>query len=225
MIVCEGPTDPVYLMCAIRQLAPAHPLLASEMGGKVELKVNFFKYSGQARDFLQLEGGSGHLKNFLTSWKDAFNRYEFRPTEHPVIILIDNDDGANDIFNYLNNKKTYGLDIDLDKHDAFFHIHGPLYLVKTPALGADHKSCPEDFFEPAVLAEKLGGKSFNKGNKINPATEYGKAIFATRIVRPKAGEINFAGFTPLLERIEAVIRDYAARKAAVAVAVEIRKGI
>ncbi len=41
-------------------------------------------------------------------------------------------------------------------------------------------------------------------------------MFATRVVRPKVGAINFAGFTPLLERIEAVIRDYAARKAAAA---------
>lgn len=214
LIICEGPTDPVYLKSAIRRLAAAHPLLASVVGGKPELKVNFFKYSDQARDFLQLRGGSGDLLRFLISWKDAFNRYDFRPAEHPVIVLIDNDDGAKEIFSYLNNKKNYGLDIAWDKHDPFFHLHGPLYLVKTPALGANHKSCPEDFFEPAVLAEKLDGKSFNKENKINPATEYGKAVFATRVVRPKAGAINFAGFTPLLERIEAVIRDYAARKAA-----------
>jgi retron-type reverse transcriptase len=217
LIICEGPTDPVYLKSAIRRLAAAHPLLASVVGGKPELKVNFFKYSDQARDFLQLRGGSGDLLRFLISWKDAFNRYDFRPAEHPVIVLIDNDDGAKEIFSYLNNKKNYGLDIAWDKHDPFFHLHGPLYLVKTPALGANHKSCPEDFFEPAVLAEKLDGKSFNKENKINPATEYGKAVFATWVVRPKVGAINFAGFTPLLERIEAVIRDYAARKAAAAV--------
>ncbi|MFD2029448.1 hypothetical protein ACFSKM_02175 [Ancylobacter dichloromethanicus] len=45
------------------------------------------------------------MLRFLISWKDAFNRYEFRPAEHPVIVLIDNDDGAKEIFSYLNNKK------------------------------------------------------------------------------------------------------------------------
>ena len=222
LIICEGPTDVVYLKSAIRRRATAHPLLASIVAGKPELKVKFFKYSDQARDFLQLRGGSGDLLCFLQSWKDAFNRYDFRPTEHPVIVLIDNDDGAKAIFSYLNSKKTYGLDVGWDKHDPFFHLHGPLYLVKTPALGADHKSCPEDFFETAVLAEKIEGKSFNKEDKINPATEYGKAVFATRVVRSKAGAINFDGFAPLLERIEAVIRDYTARKAAAAAPAPVR---
>lgn len=217
LVICEGPTDPVYLKSAIRRLAAAHPLLASVLGGKPELKIKFFNYSDQARDFLQLRGGSGDLLRFLISWRDAFDRYDFRPTEHPVIILIDNDDGAKDIFSFLNNRKNYGLDISWDKNDPFFHLHGPLYLVKTPALGADHKSCPEDFFDVALLKEELDGKSFNKENKINSPTEYGKVVFATRVVRPKAGAIDFAGFTPLLERIEAVIRDHAARKAVPAV--------
>ena len=220
LIICEGPTDLIYLKCAIRRLAASHPLLASTVGVKPELKVNLFKYSDQARDFLQLRGGSGDLLGFLKSWKDAFNRYDFRPAEHPVILLIDNDDGAKDIFSYLKNKKNYDLEVTWDTDEPFFHLHGPLYLVKTPALGADHKSCPEDFFEPAVLEEKLDGKSFNKETNINPTTEYGKAVFAERVVRPKAGTINFAGFAPLLERIEAVIRDYAERRAAAALAAE-----
>jgi hypothetical protein len=214
LIICEGPTDPVYIKCAIRKLATAHPTLASTKDGKFALNVNFFKYSNQSRDLLQMRGGAPDLKFFLQSWKEKFAKYKHRPMKHPVIVLIDNDDGATDIFKMLQSKKKFGITIGLATDQPFYHLGGHLYLVKTPMRGPDNKSCPEDFFQPALLATKIDGKTFNPDKDHEAAGEYGKVIFAERVVRPQASTIDFSGFDPLLTRIDAVIEDYAKRKAA-----------
>ena len=47
-----------------------------------------------------------------------------------------------------------------------------------------------------------------------PITSPAKVFFAERVVRPQAGSIDFSGFDPILMRIDAVLDDYAKRKAA-----------
>jgi hypothetical protein len=213
LIVCEGPTDAVYLKCAIRSLANAHPRLASSKDGKVFVDVNFFKYSQQSRDLLQLRGGSSDLKFFIQSWKENLTKYKHRPMRHPVIVLIDNDDGANEIFKLLQSKKKFGITIGHSIDDPFYHLGDHLYLVKTPIKGADDKSCPEDFFESKVRGTKVDGKVFNPDKEHDAPGEYGKMIFAEKVIRPQSHTINFSGFDPLLSRFDAVINDYATRKA------------
>ena len=66
---------------------------------------------------------------------------------------------------------------------------------------------------PHLLGTVLDGKTFNSKKDMNPATEYGKFVFAEKVVRLKADTINFQGFAPLLQRITAVIDDYAVRVA------------
>jgi RNA-directed DNA polymerase len=106
LIICEGPSDPVYLKSAIRKLATAHPTLASSKAGKFSLNVNFFKYSKQSKDLLQLRGGSSDLKFFLEGWREGLAKYTYRPMKHPVIVLIDNDDGATQIFKLLQRQEV-----------------------------------------------------------------------------------------------------------------------
>jgi RNA-directed DNA polymerase len=210
LIVCEGPTDPIYLKSAIRKLAAAHPKLASTNNGKLSLKVGFFKYSKQSRDLLQLRGGSGDLKFFLESRNRMIKRFKHRPMKHPVIVLIDNDEGATNIFKLLGSAK-FGITISHATDLPFYYLSGPLYLVKTPAKGVEHMSCIESFFPSVLLATKLDGKTFNPDKEHETAGEYSKARFAERIVRPQAAIIDFSGFDPLLARIDAVIDDYAKR--------------
>ena len=110
LIICEGPSDPVYLKSAVRKLGPAYPHLASTTNGKLSIDVDFFKYSKQSRDLLQLRGGSSDLKFFIEAWNDQLNRYKHRPMKHPIIVLIDNDDGAKHILSLLQGKK-FGITI------------------------------------------------------------------------------------------------------------------
>ena len=69
------------------------------------------------------------------------------------------------------------------------------------------KTCIEDFFEPSLLQEDLNGKTFNLGTP-DPDTEYGKHIFAEKVVRPKASTLKWDGFEPLLQRLSDVLDHY-----------------
>jgi RNA-directed DNA polymerase len=208
LIICEGPSDPVYLKSAIRKLSSAYPRLASIKNGTLAIDVNFFKYSKQSRDLLQLRGGSSDLKYFIETWVLQLKRYKYRPMKHPIIVLIDNDDGAKNIFSLLHSKK-FGIPISYPIDIPFYRLNGPLYLIKTPAKGTDHKSCIEHFFDLSLLDTKLDGKVFNPDKEHDAPGEYGKVAFAERVVRPQASSIDFSGFNPILAGIEAVIEDYA----------------
>lgn len=210
LIICEGPTDSVYLKSAIRRLA-THPQLASEEAGQLSFKVNFFKYSKQSRDLLQLRGGSSDLKFFIASWKEKATKFKYCPMNHPIIVLIDNDDGAKDVFKLLQGR-SFGMTIGFETDAPFYHLTGPLYLVKTAVRGADHKSRIEDFFDPAILATTIDGKTFNPDKEHDAPREYGKVVFAEKVVRTNAHTIDFASFDPLLTRIDAVIEHYATRR-------------
>jgi RNA-directed DNA polymerase len=123
--------------------------------------------------------------------------------------MIDNDNGAREIFGLLKGK--FGITISLATDLPFYHLGGALYLIKTPIKGTDHKSCPDHFFDPALLAIKVEGKTFNPDKEHEAPGEYGKVIFAERVIRPQAATIDFSGFDPILTRIEDVIDDYARR--------------
>jgi RNA-directed DNA polymerase len=214
LIVCEGPSDRIYLKSAIRKLAAAHPRLVSTKAGTTSVNLNFFRYSKQSKDLLQLRGGTPDLKYFLESWPAKFAKFSYRPVKHAVIILIDNDDGPvkSGLFNLLKGGK-FNIKIDLATDQPFYHLGGPLYLIKTPLKGKDYKSRIEDFFDPSLLKTKLDGKTFNPDKDHDAPGEYGKVRFAEAVVRPLADKIDFSGFDPLLNRIDAVLADYDKRVA------------
>ncbi|MDO5642596.1 MAG: hypothetical protein Q4G26_09465, partial [Paracoccus sp. (in: a-proteobacteria)] len=64
-------------------------------------------------------------------------------------------------------------------------------------------------FQPALLAAKLNGKSFDPKKDHGDDTHYGKVAFAESVVRANANNVDFSGFEELLERIEAVLKHYA----------------
>jgi hypothetical protein len=208
LIVCEGTTDNIYLKYAIRHLTAFHPKLGSWEGSAFKSAVTFFNYNNQAHRVLELGGGAGDLRYFFikSRYKQDIQEFKHRPLKHPVIVLIDNDDGVKDIFGTL--AKNYGVTINFQSSDPFFHITHNLYLVKTPKLGAAGTSCIEDLFEPSLVATELEGMKFNPKKDHGADGEYGKFIFAEKVVRPNASTVNFAGFTPLLQRITAVMEHY-----------------
>lgn len=212
LIVCEGITDNVYMKCAVQHLSAAYPSLApTRTGRKLEYPVQFFNYTPKARELLGLRGGSSYIKTFLNHWKANFEKYAHRPMNHPVIILIDNDDGAADIFKLLKGK--FNVTVDFVTRLPFYHLGDHLYLVKTPERGEDSKSSVEDFFPAALLDAKIDGKVFNRDKEHEAPGEYGKVVFAERVVRQQAGPADFLGFAPILTRIEKVIEHYSAASA------------
>jgi RNA-directed DNA polymerase len=217
LIVCEGKTDNIYLKYAIRSLAAFQPKLGAFDGKIFRSAVAFFNYGrearrvnhrGEASRVLDLGGGTGALHYFFIKarYESDIRGFKHRPLKHPVIVLIDNDDVAKNLMKTLS--QNFGISVDLQSPEPFFHVTDNLYLVKTPQKGATGASCIEDFFEPALLATLIDGKKFNLKKGHVADGEYGKFLFADKVVRPNASTINFAGFAPLLERITAVIDHY-----------------
>ncbi len=209
LIVCEGKTDNIYLRSALKNLAAFYPRLGKIHGKEFISSIRFLKHGGTEHEILELSGGSAKLASLVGRYAKSMKRFRFTPLRHPVIVLVDNDDGANEIFKstkeYCKPKPTHTTT------DDFYFVNYNLYIVKTPEIGPTGRSCIENFFDPLLLATTLGGKSFNPDNDIDTEKEYGKFAFADRVVRPNAESADFALFRPLLDRIIAVLDDYASR--------------
>jgi hypothetical protein len=207
LIVCEGKTDKVYLRLALRFLktAPAN-LLATAEG--VKPGITLYNCTNKASRIVEVTGGSANLANLIGRYGGMLAKFKHKPLEHPVIILIDNDSGASPVFGAI--KKNTGFKVELTSKDPFYYLGNNLYLVKTPELAAGGTSCIESFFDDDLKATVLNGKKFNAASEGDTATEYGKHIFAERVVTPAAKTIDWTPFEPLLERISAAISHYQA---------------
>jgi hypothetical protein len=211
LILCEGKTDGIYLRSAIKQSPAYLGTLSTVASGKNICSVEFFRYSRLTNKLLELGGGSDNLGKLILRYDDFLKTFKHQPLRHPVILLIDNDDGAGDVFGPM---KKIHVTASLNTVQDFYELTRNLYLVKTLETGAGGHSSIEDCFDAATLAKTINGKKFNRAKKIDPSTEYGKKIFAENIIAPNAATINFNGFAPLLNRITAVIAHHAARVAA-----------
>ncbi|MCC7174918.1 MAG: RNA-directed DNA polymerase [Bryobacterales bacterium] len=209
VILCEGETDNVYLTHAIRSLAASFPELAEiDSNGKRHLKVRIYKYarSSTARILGLKDGGTGHLKHFIGTYSRETDRFKAPGLKQPVIVLYDNDNGANPIRSAIREVSKKAVKAT----DAYTHVVRNLYAVPTPLLNNAKESKIEDFFDAAIKATVIGGKTFVAANDYDSTKHYGKKIFAHQVVRPKADTINFKGFGPLLTNIARIVKDHAA---------------
>jgi RNA-directed DNA polymerase len=94
-------------------------------------------------------------------------------------------------------------------HEPFIHVFGNLYVVPTPLKADGSPTAIEDFFDAPTLATTLNGKTFNRSKTIDETKHYGKSAFAREVVEKNAATINFTEFKKILDRIVAVIADYA----------------
>lgn len=214
VVVCEGKTDNIYIQCAISRLAKEFPKLADiDENGVVKRKLAFFHRTPTTDRILGMSGGSSQLVEFLKKYQEKCRKHKAPEKRPPVIVLIDNDDGAKSIFGYLKN--ALKLEAPPDGSEPFYNVAKNLYIVATPITAPARSSAIEDFFPAAVLATKLGGKSFNPKNVgLDHKTEYGKSHFATHVVKKNEATIDFDGFKPILARLEAVIAHHTTTPAA-----------
>lgn len=201
-IICEGPTDNIYLKCAIRSKHHNVPSLVttSTKSKKVSLLCGFYNYSKTAQAVTKLTGGANPLKTFIETYAVNFARFKASSASHPVIAVVDNDRANNGLWSMLKNK--YGV-IGADGSADFYHVTKNLYIVPIPKL-AGKDTFIEHLFNATTLSIKLQGKSFDlgqKGNKITP-NKFGKMSFARDVVQKQRDTIDFKGFLPLLSNIE-----------------------
>lgn len=209
VVVCEGGTDNVYLIHAIRSLAPSFPDLAHVTPeGKISLRIRLYKHSGSrtARIVDLGDGGSASLTKFIGTYYKEAGKFGAPGHKHPVIILYDNDSGANGIKGIIKQLSTESF----SGTEPFIRIVRNLYAVPTPPVAGSQQSKIEDFFEPAIKTTVVDGKTFRDGNKFDETIHYGKNVFAHKVIRPMAETLDFSAFSPLLTNIVAVLKQHAA---------------
>lgn len=212
-ILTEGKTDNVYLKAAIQMLASSFPKLATEKttSSPYKLLLRFVEYTKRTRYLLELSGGADYLKDFIITYRKHYNCYKGPKSDKPVIIFLDNDSGPNDLINYVKGikEKTISPDtVSEIRSSDFVHIFHNLYLVLTP-LGAN--DCPTDiehFFTNYDRLRNHNGKCFNTIELRNLETDLSKDAFATHIVKRYKKQIDFSGFSKVLERLTKVINHY-----------------
>jgi hypothetical protein len=119
-------------------------------------------------------------------------------------VLLDNDSGGQVFYSVI--KEFSGKITPVNGMDDFYHLAANVYVVFTPIAKPGDTSSIEEFFEPALLKKKIGKKSFNPDEKnFDENKEYGKVVFATKVVRPNIAKINFDKFGPILARIGGAI--------------------
>ena len=210
IVICEGKTDNIYIEKAIKSLSGSYPELAGvESENEIKLKVRIFKYSETSTGrILGLGGGTSDLARFIHAFKSDVSRFHSPGMRHPVIILIDNDSGANAVLSAVSQLIRPSKP---DRSLPFIHVFKNMYVVLTPISDSIKESMIEDLFDDATKSEMVAGKKFDPSNDFNASISYGKSDFANKVVKIGAGKINFSGFSPLLDRLVAVIKDHAAR--------------
>ena len=221
VIVCEGETDNIYLIHAIRSLASAYPMLATTpKPGEIKITPRLFKYvETRTGHILGLSGGTGDISNLIRNYSKEIKHFIKPVSQHPTILLIDNDDGATGQGGPLQAVQNV-TNKPVDRTAPFTHITGNLYLITTPLLNNATQSKIEDFFDQATLKELIDGKSFCAEKIQNLTKQYGKKIFAHKVIRQKADTIDFNLFTALLNNITLALEDFYKKHSAITVAVK-----
>ncbi|WP_439828186.1 retron Ec67 family RNA-directed DNA polymerase/endonuclease [Aeromonas caviae] len=211
-ILTEGKTDNVYLKAAICMLAKNYPLLSSEKTDKspYKLLLRFVEYTERTKYLLELYGGTDYLKDFIINYKHNFKVYKAPRPEKPVIIFVDNDTGPKDLINYVNKidgKELFPSTVTNIRSSEFVHVFYNLYLVLTPKSN-DNDTDIEYFFTEKDRLRQYKGKCFNIFSKRDPDNDLSKEAFATHVIHANKKDIDFSGFTEMLDRIVKVLKHY-----------------
>lgn len=212
VVVCEGKTDNIYLLHAIRSLAVGYPKLATvSASNQITLNVRILKtVQTSTGRVLQLEGGASYLKAFIEQYLSEMEKFKAPGMQCAVVLVVDNDKGADDIcatIKRLTKKNP-------SRTDQYVHIAGNLYMVLTPWKPGANKSTIEDCFADEIKSLNLGGRTFDPTGKADPTLYFNKHILSQH-VRQNAAKIDFTGFAGLLDRITAAIEAHQSKQATV----------
>jgi RNA-directed DNA polymerase len=202
LIFCEGKTDNVYLRCALNRLSPAYPELAEEVDKKLKFKIKFFNRTETASEMLKLAEGASGMKFVLLEYQRLISKFTCEGKRHPVIMIVDDDKAGRDVISASSCYSSV-------KSGRPHHLVENLYLITLPNTVRIKNTEMEDYFDSAVLNEKLGVKSFQRKNvKLDLKNEYGKDHFARYVVKAKQDTINFDAFKPLLNKITDIVKTH-----------------
>jgi len=198
-IVTEGITDPIYLKSAFKNLKEKYPFLYNENDDI--FNFSFFNFKNQRNTLFNISAGTSGLQKLITSYEDLMKHYHSDGLDYPVVILLDNDSGANKIKSMLESK------FKIKKNDNKSYHRLCLNLYVTFVI-EDENSAIENLFPEDILTTKISGKSFNKKNEMDTESEYGKVVFANAVIKPNYKDIDFSLFEPAVNKLGKIMQDY-----------------
>jgi hypothetical protein len=212
VVVCEGKTDNIYIIEAIKRLGSNYPSLATvSPTNVVSPRVRIFKYPDTSTGrILELTGGTGELKHFIRKYREDIRKFKAPGLIQPVIVLVDNDPGGKAVGGVI----SHIIKKQVKWTEPYIHVVANLYVMPTPLVAGATESAIEDFFSAQTLGTVLGGKTFKRDPPFDPGLHYGKAIFAEQVIKKNAHAVDFNGFVPILNTLAAILADYAAKQTA-----------
>ncbi len=199
LILCEGKTDVVYLKCALKQLSTAYSDFVDTGGDKTSYKISFLNSSNNFRDVFSISTGASGLDFLMESYNKMGSSFKAPRNPHPVVVIVDNDDGSKEIKKKLKIKNG-------DPLKDFYHFSHNLYVLLVPK---NKEGAIEDLFDESTLKLTVDGKSFNKGKNIDVKNEFGKIVFAEKIISAKQNNISFERFKEVFDGLKCVVNDCA----------------
>ncbi len=197
LVIFEGGTDKTYIKCALENLESQYNELIEKKDNKFEYKISFLRMSKNLKDVFAIPEGTSALKVIIEYYQQKYmKRFKGEGMNYPVILLLDTDDGTDEIQKLLKKK---------DFNDPFCKVVDNLYVVYI----SDKKGLEiEQLFEDKVLKTKINGKPFNPKKLHGDESEYGKKIFSEKVIKENMSNINFDNFKPIFDKFKLVISDY-----------------
>ena len=203
LIICEGKTDVIYLKCALRQLEFEYRQFVEKKDDRFAFKIGFLNWSKNLKDVFVISEGSPGLASLMNIYQDCMKPFKGQGRQHPVMMLVDNDSGSKEIKKNLKIKEF---------SEPFYYFGENLYVVPV-ASGADGGAkAIEDLFDSKVLETKVEDKTFSRKTKFDSKKEYGKIVFAEKVVNANQNSIDFNAFREILDRFKKVLADYSQKR-------------
>lgn len=198
LIICEGKTDIIYLKCALKQLAQSYKEFVEIKDDSTNFKIKFLNLSKNLRDVFAISTGTSGLNHLMEIFEQNMRKFKGAGKAQPVIVIIDNDDGAKEVKKKLKIKQNATI-------NPFYHFTENLYVLIIPKT---KDKAIEDLFDSKILSTKVDGKIFNREKKIDSKKEYGKIVFAEKVIKPMQKSINFDEFKEVFDGLRLIVKDY-----------------
>lgn len=199
-ILTEGKTDPIYLKCAIHSLSYEFK--------SPNKQVHFFSYNKTNERYLHI-GGTDKICNFIKNHYLKKIGHQIKTSvglKSPIIIITDNDSAGNKLYKEL---KEYGnKNYKTLEFSNFLHVAKNVYIIKIPLIKGMNECSIEDLFDEEIINKTIDGKKFSPKSDFDKNKEYGKWIFATKIVQKHRDEINFGNFKMIFDIVNSVLEHF-----------------
>jgi len=196
IIFTEGKSDVVYLKCALKKLKDSYPSLIEFVDKKYHFKINFFKSSNIFRDVFSFSEGTSGLEYMMHYYEREIGTFYNFNHNIPIIIIIDNDDGAKKI------KKLLKISNEMPYYKLY---HRQMYVL---FVDKKDNTAIENLFDEDLLNVEIEGKKFKVDKADNENNKYfGKHIFSQKVILPNYDKINFDRFKLIFDNILKIISE------------------